>query len=87
MCSDGTRWQRLSSALAPARGGGWAEPGDEGQRAAQGMVARSSEVNLRLTLMVFFWNVHPLVFIDHLKRVQNNPSENRLGKIQGRMEL
>lgn len=51
------------------------------------MVARSSEVNLRLTLMVFFWNVHPLVFIDHLKRVQINPSENRLGKIQGRMEL
>lgn len=51
------------------------------------MVARSSEVNPRLTLMVFFWNVHPLVFIDHLRRVQNNPSENWLGKIQGRMEL
>lgn len=51
------------------------------------MVARSFEVNFRLTLMVFFWNVHPLVFIDHLKRVQINPSGNRLGKIQGRMEL
>lgn len=60
---------------------------ERGQRLRERMVACSSGAKLELTLMVFLGNVHPLVFIDHLKRVQVNPSANRLGKIRGRVEL
>lgn len=58
-----------------------------GQRLRERMVAGPSGAKLGLTLMVFLGNVHPLVFIDHLKRVQINPSANRLGEIRGRVEL